>query len=107
MTFVVQKKPIFSVIVVNKGWERSYSRTVHPPPGYARVSGIVTARRVAETPATGRLEERLVNVERHRILPLAVSEETLLAAIFIHDVDLAILLESVVVERGLIAEAMI
>src|SRR5262249_46290828 len=45
------------------------------------------------------------DVEWHRILPAAVGEHAFAAAIRVHDEDLAVLLEGVVVERRFVAEA--
>jgi 2-polyprenyl-6-methoxyphenol hydroxylase-like FAD-dependent oxidoreductase len=49
----------------------------------------------------------LWQVQRHRIFPLAVGEHALVAAVGVHDVDLAILLEGLLVQRRLVAEAML
>src|SRR5262249_4123494 len=45
------------------------------------------------------------NVERHGIFPAAVREPALAAAVGVHDENLTVLLEGVVVERRLVAEA--
>src|SRR5215217_2617419 len=46
-------------------------------------------------------------VQRHRILPPAVGEDALAAAVGVHDVDLAVLLERLLVQRRLVTEAML
>ncbi len=45
------------------------------------------------------------DIKRHRVFPKAVGENPLVAAVGVHDEDLAVGLERVVVEGGLLAEA--